>query len=135
VFPFAGARLRSHCDSKSARYGDKRQRLRDSGRELRDPELGVGCDHTGTSVVPVKQIEASAELQESSPGWCAAGEECALRLTEIAKPQLVYSTGLNGPGMRNIDLLRPSKLLLPNPCSRLGVAAWNLVMAVRRTNR
>jgi len=46
-------------------------------------------------------------------------EECALRLAEIAKPQLVYYNRADGPGMRNINLLRASGVVVAKPLKQV----------------
>jgi len=84
------------------------------------PSFGLGGITPGTSVVPVKQIEDTAEAarigHQVGVLWV---EECPLRLAEIAKPQFVYYQRADGPSMRNIDLLRTSGVAIAEPLKQI----------------
>ena len=101
------------ADGKSTRNGDKRHALAIRAETWRDPELGVWWDHTG-------HIGGAGKADRGHRGTAGIGhqvgvlgvKECSLRLAEIAKPQFVYYNRVDGPGMRNINLLRASGVVI-----------------------
>ncbi len=101
------------ADSESTRNADKRHAFSIRAETWCDPKLWVGRNHTG-------HVGGSSEANRRQRGAAGIGnqvgvlrvKECALRLAEIAKPQFVYYNRADGPGMRNIDLLRASSVVV-----------------------